>query len=327
MNFNCASRLFAVAAVVLVGLHAEHKVLGQEANPAEPSQVSSSEYRIPETEYFDLTSKDGRGYRIFVSRPDADPAPSGYPVIYVLDANGYFALAASLNRLRSRSPNAAAIVVGIGYPIDGAFDMQRRTFDLTTKASPEKLPPERGGRGWPESGGANQFLEFIQGELKPLIAEKYSVDTSNQTIVGHSLGGLFVMHALFTRPESFQTYIAISPSGWWNDFALLEEEKTFTKRTDTLKSHVRLLIEVGELELSGNEGPAAALAPTPASMEFGTTTEFADRLMKIDSKNITVNYKQFEGESHGTVVPPAMIEAFRFALPTPHGTGRRPASR
>ncbi|MEW4561459.1 alpha/beta hydrolase-fold protein [Bremerella sp. JC770] len=264
---------------------------------------------------FDLTSNEGRDYRVFVSAPMGEPPSSGYPVVYVLDANAYFPLAASLNHLRSRAPSTGAIVVGIGYPIDGSFDMQRRTFDLTTKASPEKLPPARGGKGWPESGGADQFLAFIQGELKPMIAEKYAANPADQTIVGHSFGGLFVMHTLFTQPEAFQTYVAISPSGWWSDYALLTEEKAFANRVDSLKSAVRLLIEVGELELAGNQGPAAALAPTSASKAFGTTANFAERLKKLRSKSFEVGYQAFEGEGHGSVVPPAMIEAFKFALP------------
>lgn len=329
MNTALLMRSFPYVVVMLMGLQADEPAFGQKGSSSKFLQASVEKYQIPNSEVFDLKSKSGRDYRIFVARPEGDSPSSGYPVIYVLDGNGYFSLAASLNRLRSRGPSAKAIVVGIGYPIEGPFDMQRRTFDLTTEASPEKLPPSRGGRDWPKSGGADQFLDFILRELKPLIAEKYPSHPSNQAIVGHSFGGLFVMHALFTRPESFQTYIAISPSGWWNDYALLAEEKAFTKGLGTLKSPVRLLIEVGELELAGEEGPAAALAPTSASKEFGTTREFAERLMKLGSENLTVKYEQFEGENHGTVVPPAMIEAFQFAFPQSHPSGPPgpPASR
>jgi len=305
-------RALALAVVILVS---EHAVLGQGAAKSVSSTASENEYHMPGTEVFDLTSKEGRGYRIFVAAPEGDPPSSGYPVMYVLDANAYFPLAASLNRLRSRAPSAGAIVVGIGYPIAGTFDMQRRTFDLTTKASPEKLPPARGGKGWPESGGADQFLSFIQGELKPTISENYAVNPGDQTIIGHSFGGLLVMHTLFTQPKAFQTYVAISPSGWWNDYALLTEENAFAERVGTLKSSVRLLIEVGELELAGNQGPAAALAPTPSSKRFGTTANLAERLMKFQSKTFEVAYQEFAGEGHGSVVPPAMIEAFKFALP------------
>jgi predicted alpha/beta superfamily hydrolase len=35
--------------------------------------------------------------------------------------------------------------------------------------------------------------------------------TRYRTLVGHSLGGLFALHVLATRPELFEKYIALSP--------------------------------------------------------------------------------------------------------------------
>ncbi|MHC2066227.1 alpha/beta hydrolase [Bremerella sp. T1] len=308
--------------VIALGIILTHsQVSADEVPPPKAAQVSESEYVFPNAEVFDLKSKEGREYRIFVATPEGNTVPSDLPVLYVLDANAYFPLAASLNRLRSRGSVGGAIVVGIGYPSDGQFDMQRRTFDMTTKADPAKLPPSRGGRGWPESGGADQFLSFIVNELKPRIVEKYSASSSDHAIVGHSFGGLFVMHAFFTQPNAFQTYIAISPSGWWNDYALLTAERQFVKNVQSLAAPKKLFIEVGELELAGNQGPAAALDPTAASTAFGTTADFANRLMQIKSDKLEVKYREFSGENHGTVVPPALIEAFHFAFPQSHRSG------
>ena len=292
-------------------------IFGQTVNGPATNSDASQSYQLPNTEVFDMISKEGREYRIFLAYPNGDPPPEGAPVLYVLDANAYFPLVTTLSRLSSRRSDYSPVIVGIGYPTDTSFDTQRRTFDLTTKANPEKLPPSRGGRGWPESGGADRFLGFIQNELKPRIAEKTSIDSDRQAIVGHSFGGLFVMHTLFTHPEAFQTYIAISPSGWWNDYALLAEEEEFSQQIKTtLKSPVRLLIQVGELELKGDAGPAGALKPTPAKDAFGSTADFAKRLSEIRSKQLTVRYREYEGKSHGSVVPPAMIDALEFAFPS-----------
>ena len=235
--------------------------------------------------------------------------------MFVLDGNAYFPLAATLNRLQSRGSQSGLVIVAIGYPDGEVFNMQRRTFDMTTKADPAKLPPSRGGRGWPESGGADQFLGFIQNELLPQVDQKISIDKKQQAIAGHSFGGLFVMHVLFTQPESFQTYIAMSPSGWWNDYALLNEEKAFAKHVGELEKPVRVLIEVGELELGGKQGPAGALAPTPAMKEFGTTVDFAERLKTLKSDYLEIELKVYDQEDHGSVVPRAMIDALRFVSP------------
>ena len=37
------------------------------------------------------------------------------------------------------------------------------------------------------------------------------VDKDRIGSIGHSLGGLFALHALVTRPDTFDAYIAISP--------------------------------------------------------------------------------------------------------------------
>jgi predicted alpha/beta superfamily hydrolase len=43
-----------------------------------------------------------------------------------------------------------------------------------------------------------------------------------RVLVGHSLGGLFAVYALMTRPDVFQGYIAISPALWWDDQSLVK---------------------------------------------------------------------------------------------------------
>ena len=84
---------------------------------------------------FALSNVEGYAYRIQVSLP-LQPAPAeGFPVLYVLDGNSVFGTVTDMVRVQSRFPQDTgippAIVVGIGYPIDGPFDPVRRVFDLT----------------------------------------------------------------------------------------------------------------------------------------------------------------------------------------------------
>jgi hypothetical protein len=82
----------------------------------------------------------------------------------------------------------------------------------------------------PTSGGADKFLDFMQTELMPEIEKRYRTEPY-RIIVGHSLGGLLVVHALFARPELFQACIVSSPSLWWDDFWVLREaEDVLSKR-------------------------------------------------------------------------------------------------
>ncbi|WP_253816324.1 hypothetical protein [Myxococcus xanthus] len=39
-----------------------------------------------------------------------------------------------------------------------------------------------------------------------------------------------MLHAFFTRPTSFDTFIAGSPSIWWNDRYVLTEKTAFLER-------------------------------------------------------------------------------------------------
>ena len=53
----------------------------------------------------------------------------------------------------------------------------------------------------------------------PQVRRRYR--TNGETaIVGESLAGLFVVETFFVQPKLFGTYIALSPSLWWNDMAL-----------------------------------------------------------------------------------------------------------
>jgi predicted alpha/beta superfamily hydrolase len=76
------------------------------------------------------------------------------------------------------------------------------------------------------SGGAGNFLSFIKNELIPYIDNKYPTNGTN-SIYGHSYGGLFVLYALLTEPQLFQSYYATDPPFGWDDGYLIKmaEEK------------------------------------------------------------------------------------------------------
>src|SRR5690606_10731158 len=67
------------------------------------------------------------------------------------------------------------------------------------------------------TGGAPNFMAFIQTELQPMLASSYPVDARRQVLLGHSLGGLFVLHTLLKQPDAFFAYVASSASVWWAD--------------------------------------------------------------------------------------------------------------
>ncbi|WP_438350445.1 alpha/beta hydrolase [Paenibacillus sp. FA6] len=266
----------------------------------------SREVIIPRTEQRVLYSRAGnREYRIFVARPSEEPPPTGYPVIYLLDANAVFGTMVEALRVQGRRPEKTgvvpAVIVGIGYPTEEPFDPARH-YDYTQYMPNAELPISPDGTHWPKQGGAEAFLKCIEEDIKPEIEREFKIDSARQTIFGHSLGGLFVLHVLFTKPEAFQTYVAGSPSIHWNERFIIEEEKHFESRLKNEQLHVDVLIGVGELEKNHK------------SRLYENAKELSERLATLASRGVHVEFKEFEEEGHISVLPVLINRALRFAL-------------
>ncbi|WP_407640162.1 alpha/beta hydrolase [Bacillus massiliglaciei] len=244
-------------------------------------------------------SEQKRRYEIQVHYPDV-PAPStGYPVIYVLDGNAWSHTLYEAVRLQSRRAEKTgvnpAVIVGIGYPETMDFH-PRRVFDFTPPGQKLELPLRPNGRPWPEAGGAKEFMAFLEHRIKPAIEEKYAVDPEKQTLFGHSLGGLFVLYAFFTNHQMFRSYMACSPSIWWNNQDIIKAEKVFasSKAKARMKACAPLFLTVGSLEKDHMVKDARELAARLTG--YGCRTDFIEAL----------------GENHMSVVPAVISRALRF---------------
>jgi predicted alpha/beta superfamily hydrolase len=255
-------------------------------------------------------------YRIFVSLPASPPPPSGYPAFYVLDGNAAFPVAALMNRTVERRSALTgvqgAIVIGIGYAGSDDYHTAARARDYTLPFS---------GYDKRKEGGADQFLNFIEQELQPLISARYPVNPHKQALFGHSFGGLLVLHALFTRTALFSCYLATSPSIWWGRKAVLQAMAAFVQRTPAGGSHNPLLqIAVGSLED----------APAPPTLSAEIRRLHASRLMVAEARSLfqTLNalpdwtgrvvYHELEGENHGSSFYPALSRGLDFFLGEKH---------
>lgn len=264
----------------------------------------SRPFTLPGAHEFTMTARrSGLMYRIFaaVSNPGG-PAPSGgYPVLYALDGNAVFGSLVEATRVQCRGPRGYGplLVVGIGYDSDVPFATERRFFDFTEPADSRMQPARPDGSPWPQTGGAEAFLDFIEAELKPEIERLFPVDRSRQTLFGHSLGGLFALNVLFAKPQAFRTYIAGSPSIWWNGRELLKEWPLLEAKLRRGAVDAELLIGVG--------------------MEEKThMIEDAEELHKLlsayNGRGLRADFRRFAGEGHVSVIPPLISAALRFML-------------
>ncbi|QGZ41262.1 hypothetical protein IP92_00182 [Pseudoduganella flava] len=267
---------------------------------------------LPQARQCDIASAiTGQRYRIFVSIPDTPAPPQGHPVLYALDGNASFPTLALIARTAARRSKAkgqaAPVVVGIGYAGGDDYDGPARTRDYT--------PPS--GAGMPAAeGGADRFLDFIDQELKPLVRTLAPIDTGRQALYGHSYGGLCTLHALFTRPGMFQTYLAASPSIWYRDRYVLGELAGFAKRAAALPARPSLLLTVGELE---QPAAASASAESHAGVQatrrmIDAARELAATLQGMNGALERVQFHVLAQENHGSAAFPAMSRGMEFFL-------------
>lgn len=289
-----------------------------------PKGIPNHPVQIPDSSQWDMTSaSSGRTFRIFVAWPlrTGKPPKDGYPVVYVLDGNSMFATVVEQSRREGLIGELKpAIIVGIGYPTqDPAVIERERMFDLSPPVDPATLPSMFKGV---KTGGAAAFEKFIFDELEPRIDSLFPVDRDDRTLIGHSLGGLLVLHMLFHHPNAFRTYVSISPSIWLNNRAVLRDEPMFAKAVIAGKVAPRILILVGGLEQTATAGPAPPGMSVKAYAGLLTMAKMIDNVRTVGSQlqalHGTAGYETkmqvLQGETHNSEVPAALSLGLRFAL-------------
>lgn len=170
-----------------------------------------------------------------------------YPVVYLLDANAYFDQVSDYvkNQLRE-----APILVGVGYA-DFVQNDSLRNRDYT-------YPVALAEDSFAISGGADKFLRFLKQELLPYIDSAYRVDTTDRTLMGHSLGGYFTVFAMeremMRNHLYFKNFVAASPSLSYYDNYLLKQLGNIPWSTPVIPRG--LYLTAGGLESGdGNQTP------------------------------------------------------------------------
>ena len=118
---------------------------------------------------------------------------------------------------------------------------------------------------------------------------------------------------MFRRPGSFQQYVSISPSIWWDERSVLEHEPAFTSQVKAGGIKARLLISVGGLESANRAYPPGMpysregmYAMFDATRMVPNTVELGTRLQRLNSDVFHVETVVHEGDDHN-MVPPAGI--------------------
>jgi predicted alpha/beta superfamily hydrolase len=244
-------------------------------------------------------------YELFIDLPPSyETSTNNYPLVVLLDAYEIFGLQdQTYQQLIFLNEIPEMIIVGISYNIDGKFysnglreylDIRARDYTPTHLTYEETV--KKHGKGTADyirlSGGAQEFLLFIEKELLPFIMNEYRIDVTNSGLFGYSLGGTFVTYALFSKPGLFKNYFIGSPMLSWDNYAVYKFNNTsqLIGNSDTLNVY----ISWGELESSD-----------------GWHHPLKDSLEVMNNPHINFKSEVLEGETHLSGIGLAFSRAFR----------------
>lgn len=181
----------------------------------------------------------GREYHLSVALPDGyRTSAQAYPVIYVLDGDLIFGMAAGLTPMAHwfmRAPEA--IVVGIRY------DMESYEQWVGLRERDFKIPDVRDA---PPDSAAHLFLDALTQEMIPFIEANYRTIPSDRCLYGYSSSGFFVLYALFHQPDAFQRYLSGSGDLYIAYPYVIQHAAQLAARDAA--NPIRLYLSAGELE-------------------------------------------------------------------------------
>lgn len=270
------------------------------------------------TRWFDLAdSVTGDVRRVFLWQPESEAPEAGWPALWLLDGNAVIGTAVDAMRAQAFWPTGTHIgwgaLIAVGYPIDGPYDSFRRSWDLGPPPG-RSYPPFRDGGPEVRTGGGAEMARFLLEDLRPFLASRVALDPARQALFGHSFGGLFALWLMFTRPESFATWIAASPAITWEDSFLLDHLAAFDPEGRALRVH----LSAGEWE--GDQlAPFQRSGPEEAERlgeKTRTRTVAAAQEMAaaLSARGLHAAYETYLDETHMSVLPMAVNRAIRWAF-------------
>jgi len=142
-----------------------------------------------------------------------------YPILVLLDGEmSYHSHSGILNHMTQGGQIPEMIIVAVTN-VD-------RVRDYTPTKYLTNLNGSSAEENHKTSGGSKQFLQFLEDELLAQIEKNYRTN-SFKTLVGISHGGLLVGSAFLSKETTFNGYVSMDPSFWWDNQQVVKQlEKT-----------------------------------------------------------------------------------------------------
>lgn len=268
--------------------------------------------------YFDLTDRvTGDIRRVFLWTPPGETPQKGWPALWLLDGNAVIATAVDAMRAQAFWPTGTNLgwgaLIAVGYPSDDAYDSFRRSWDLGPPPG-RSYPPFYEGGAEVRTGGGAEMARFLIEDAREVLADHVRLDPDNQSLFGHSFGGLFALWLMFTEPLAFRNIIAASPAITWEESFLLSHLDAFTVPS----AAPRVFLSAGEWEgdrlapfQERSPERDARLAEKAWTRTIAAAQEMAESLAQ---KGCEVAYETFAMETHMSVLPVAVNRALHWAF-------------
>lgn len=244
------------------------------------------------SEIVDVHSKvNNKDYSLIINLPSsyAQNPSKKYPVFYFCDGYYDFPLVTMIYYDQLFDQTAPeCILVGLSYKGENLDYGRLRSYDLT----PTKVDSAGG------TGGGADYLRTIEEVFIPYVESHYRVDTGFRALGGSSLGGLFTLYAMFTKPALFNAYISSSPAVFWDrGWPILLEEQYHQQHKDL---PVALYMTGAEKEFSDSPG-------------FIESIKFYGSLLgKRDYKNFRYQFRVIDDAYHASSKPEAYTRGMQF---------------
>jgi uncharacterized protein len=224
--------------------------------------------------------------------------PAGYsvsdqkfPVLYLLDggAEEDFVHIAGLAQISpAYGLTEPFILVGIAG--------RDRKHDLTP---PSTIPADL--RAIANPGGSLIYRQFLNDELRPWVNGQFR--TNGKTVLmGESLAGQFVVETFLKAPSSFDDYVAVSPSLWWNGGSLAKSSSS----------------DLAKHNYSGRRIWLASANEAAEMPEMGRAIDQLVSALKSCRADCPAwVYRPFPAETHASIYHPAAMQAIRYIFAPP----------
>ena len=232
----------------------------------------------------------GDSFEIYISLPPTYNLNDTYNVIYYCDANlksgRHLRELISTNQYNNLQNS---IFVGIGH-IGNYHVLRRRDFILPTISGTDTVGKDK------NYGQTEKFYAYLKSELVPAINSKFKTNADNNSILGHSLGGLFAFFCLFKSDNLFSKYFALSPALWIDKYSIYKYNHIQTG----FSQKKYLYFASGSKETINK-----ILKGTNGAKDFLDKKQYA---------NLTYDYDIWDGKTHNSEVPLSLEKILKEKL-------------